>query len=68
MTATQELLKAQNSNASNVEHLTNWRSWMPHLTPLGCAYVNGEPRRYYKDKRGYYFYKIVTESELYKRT
>lgn len=65
MTATQELLNAQ-KEAKNVENLINWRSWMPYLTPLGCAYEKGEPRRYYKDARGYYYYRVVTESELHK--
>ncbi|MBP3677414.1 MAG: hypothetical protein J6I97_03620 [Agathobacter sp.] len=65
MTATQELLKAQ-KEAMNVEELLNWRSWMPYLTPIGCAYVKGEPRRYYKDARGYYYYRAVNESELHR--
>lgn len=61
----QELWKAR-TQAVNVESLTNWKSWMKHMTPLGCDYVNGEPRRFYKDVRGYYYYRVVSESELHR--
>lgn len=66
MSATQELLYAQRE-ASNLEHFTNWKSWLPYITPIGCAYVNGEPRRYYKQKNGNrYFYRVVAECELHR--
>lgn len=67
MTATQELLTAQ-KEAKNLESLINWRSWLPYLENLGCAYVKGQPRRFYKDKRGYYYYRVVNEVELHRRT
>lgn len=65
MAVTQELLTEQ-KEAKNVENLINWKSWIPYLTPLGCAYVNGEPRRFYKDARGFYYYRVVNEAELHK--
>ena len=67
MSTTQELLLAQ-KDATELEHLTYWKGWLPHLIPLGCAYVNGEPRRYYKHKNSdRYFYRRVAECELHRR-
>lgn len=65
MNKLEELEKAK-KEASNMENLLNWKSWMPYMTPIGYTYVNGEPRRYYRDKRGYYFYRVVSECELHR--
>ena len=66
MTATQELMKAT-QEAKNLENLINWRSWLPYLENLGCSYIDGKPRRFYKDKRGFYYYREVSEVELHRR-
>lgn len=54
--------------AQNIEAVPNWRSWMKHLIPIGYAYCKGEVRKYYMDKRGYYWYRPVNESEMHRRT
>lgn len=53
------------SMAGDLENYPQWKSWMPELTPIGHAYVKGEPRRYYKHKRGGYYYRRCTEAEMH---
>ena len=57
------------AKAGNLENHKGWRSWMKFLTPIGCAYSrDGEPRRYYIHKNGGYYYRAITEAEMYRRT
>lgn len=60
-----ELEKAK-KDAVNLETLINWKSLMQYMTVLGCAMVNGEPRRFYKNRIGHYYYRVVSESELHR--
>jgi len=66
MSATQELLLAQKI-AGDLELIPWWKRMMSHLTPLGYAYVNGEPRKYYRYVNGRYYYRRVAECELHRR-
>ncbi len=43
--------------AGDLENYKQWKSWMPQLTPMGHAYVKGEPRCYYKHQKGKYYYR-----------
>lgn len=53
--------------AINLDQIPWWRRIMPDLTPVKCIYVNGQPRRYYKNnKNGQYYYRRIAESEMYK--
>ena len=62
---TAELLRAI-EEATNLEHTTSPRRIMPYLTVVGDTQVNGEPRRYYRNGAGHYYYLKVAECELYK--
>ena len=62
MAVTDEIVK----KASNLETLTNWKALMQYMTPIGCTYVNNEPRRYYRNRIGHYYYRVVSESEVHK--
>ena len=62
---TLEILKAKD-NARDLDSIMWWRRLMPYLTPIGVTYHNGEPRRYYKSKIGDYYYRRISESEMYK--
>ena len=63
---TQNMSRAM-EEATDLETITNWKSWMPHLTPIRCMYKNGEPRRYYKHKHSdRIFFRRVSECEMYK--
>lgn len=66
MSETMELLEAQ-KNAVELESMRWWKSLMPYLTVVGVLYNHGEPRRYYKGKNGRYYYRKITESEIYRR-
>lgn len=60
-----ELMKAKKV-AGDLENIPWWRSKMKYLTSIGCAYVRNEPRRYYRDKNGRYYYRRVAECELHR--
>lgn len=63
MAVTDEIMK----KAGDLELLPNWRSRISRLTPVGYAYGSGnEPRRYYTDGNGRYYYRGVTESEMHR--
>lgn len=62
-----ELMKAK-SVAGDLEIIPWWKSKMSSLTSIGCAYVKGEARRYYRDGNGRYYYRRITENEMYRRT
>ena len=55
-------------NAGDLEQFSNWRTRLKQLTPIGYAYSSdNEPRRYYTDGNGRYYYRGVTESEMHRR-
>lgn len=62
MAVTEEIIK----DACNLETLINWKGLMQYMTPIGCVYVNHEPRRYYKNRIGHYYYRVISESEMHK--
>lgn len=63
MAVTEEIMR----KAGDLELLPNWRYRISQLTPIGYAYGKGnEPRRYYKDGRGSYYYREVSESEMHR--
>ena len=62
---TAELLKAKD-DATDLEQTTSWKRLMPYMTPIGVMRVNGEPRRYYRNRIGHYYYLRVAECELYR--
>lgn len=62
--AVTEEIKAK---AGDIEVFSNWRTRLSSMTPIGYAYGgNHEPRRYYTDGAGRYYYRGVTESEMYR--
>lgn len=62
MAVTEEIMR----NAYDMEQYRNWRIRLRSMTPVGYAYGNGEPRRYYRDEEGKYCYRSVTESEMHR--
>lgn len=63
MAVTEEIKK----KAGDLELYPGWRSRLRHLTPIGYAYSrDNEPRRYYTDGEGRYYYRGVTESEMHR--
>ena len=55
------------AKAGDLELLPGWRSKLRKLTPIGYDYGrNNEPRRYYTDGGGRYYYRGVTESEMHR--
>ena len=55
------------SNAADIEIFNNWKARLSSLTPIGYDYGrNNEPRRYYTDGSGRYYYRGVTEYEMHK--
>lgn len=55
------------SVAGDLELFPGWRSRLSSLTPIGYDYGKGnEPRRYYTDGAGRYYYRRVTESEMHR--
>lgn len=67
MNKTLEMMRAI-EDATDLDQIPWWRRIMPYLTPLDCKYVNGQPRRYYKNENtGRYYYRAVAECEMYKR-
>lgn len=55
------------AKAGDLESYTGWRSKLRYLTPIGYAYGRGnEPRCYYTDGAGRYYYRGVTESEMHR--
>lgn len=56
------------SKAGDLEIFRDWKVRLRHLTPIGYAYSrDGEPRRYYTNGKGSYYYRTVTESEMHSR-
>ena len=62
MAVTDEIVK----KARNLEALTNWKALIQYMTPLDYKYVNNEPRLYYINRIGHYYYRRVSESEVHK--
>lgn len=63
MAVTEEIMK----KAGDLELLPGWRAKLSRLKPIGYEYGSGhEPRRYYTDGDGGYYYRGVTESEMYR--
>ena len=55
------------SSAADIEIFNNWKARLSSLTPIGYAYGrNNEPRRYYTDGSGRYYYRGVTEYEMHR--
>ena len=55
------------AKAADLEQYPQWKSWMPLLTPIGYAYSKErEPRRYYRHQNGSFYYRGVTESEMFR--
>lgn len=66
MSEAQELMKAI-KEAGNLESLPWWRSKMKDLIPMHCVTVNGQARRYYKEKyRMVCWYRVIAEAELHR--
>lgn len=62
--AVSEEIKAK---AGDLELHPGWRSRLRSLTRIGYAYGRGnEPRCYYTDGSGRYYYRGVTESEMHR--
>lgn len=62
MAVTEEIMR----QAGDIENYKNWRYLLSSMTPIGYAYRNGEPRRYYSDGNGRYYYRGVTEAEMHR--
>lgn len=62
MVVTEEIMR----NAGDITHHPNWKGRLKELTPIDYAYRNGEPRRYYTDEKGGYYYRAVTEAEMHR--
>ena len=55
------------AKAGDLELLPGWRSKLRKLTPIDYDYGrDNEPRRYYTDGAGRYYYRGVTESEMHR--
>ena len=62
--AVTEEIKAK---AGDLEMQPGWRSRLRYLTRIGYAYGrDNEPRCYYTDGGGRYYYRGVTESEMHR--
>lgn len=62
MAVTEEIMRV----AGDITLYPNWKARLRDLTPIGYAYRNGEPRRYYKDGDRRYYYRPVTEAEMHR--
>lgn len=55
------------AKAGDLEMYPGWKRRLRFLTPIGYAYgKDNEPRRYYMDGDGGYYYRRVTESEMHR--
>lgn len=55
------------ANAGDLEMHPGWRSKLKYLKPIGYDYGKGnEPRRYYTDGAGRYYYRGVSEYEMHR--
>lgn len=62
--AVTEEIKAK---AGDLEMHPGWRSKLKYLKHIGYAYGKGnEPRRYYTDGAGRYYYRGVSEYEMHR--
>lgn len=62
-----EMLMAAIKTAGHLEDLPWWRSKIKDLTPICCTRVNGQARRYYKERNRFVcWYRVIPESELYR--
>ena len=53
--------------AGDITIFSNWKARLSTLTPIGYAYgKNNEPRRYYTNGAGRYYYREVTEYEMHR--
>ena len=54
--------------AADLEQFRDWKIRLSRLIPIGYAYGrSGEPRRYYMNGSGQYYYREVTEAEMHSR-